>query len=45
MLDSILNQAGTGMITLGLKGMLLCSIASIALGIVIAATYMICSEK
>ena len=45
MLDSILAGEGSSVISLTVKGMLICSIASIILGLIIAITYMICSEK
>jgi len=44
-LDSILDKTGTGVIVLGLKGLLLCCIAAIILGLIIAVSYMICSKK
>ena len=45
MLNSILLNSSSGNLTLTMGNFIICSLTSIVLGIVIAACYMICSEK
>lgn len=45
MLESILLNSGSDTLSLTAGNLIVCSLASIVLGIVIAACYMLCSEK
>ncbi len=45
MLESILIEEGTANLSLNITGMLICMAVSLVLGILIAVTYMLCSEK
>lgn len=45
MLDSILIESGSGALQLSLKGMAICTMVSLVLGLIISVTYMLCSDK
>jgi len=45
MLESILLETGSETLTLNFANLMACSLASVALGIIIAGCYMLCSER